>query len=313
MKRNILSIVDRKMLSRETNFTWLAFFRMSIGLYCLVHFLAMLPDINMFLAQEAIIAPDILNAHANAAVPTLYKIANLLGYDSISHTLVYTFATCYIVSLVSLVAGLFTRISAILAAVLHLTLLNSIIYYVYGVDYYCTIALFYCIIFPVGKFVSLDAKIFRQKEINVYYANFCLLLLQVHICIAYFFGGFDKVLGYNWWNGESIWKAVHLLESPTLVNLNSLPKWVFVAVGWGTIVVEMLYPVFANIKKTRKLWLALVIAMHLSIMLFIGLFFFSTFMILFNLCCFYAPYAKNLFSIKPANNFQDDHSLRLQM
>jgi Vitamin K-dependent gamma-carboxylase len=291
MKKNILSTISDKWTNRPANFAWLAFFRISVSAFCIIHFLSLLPDINLFLSQHAVIPPDVLDIKASRVVPTLYSISAALGHVTVTYKIIHIFTALYLGSLSMLALGLFTRFSAIAATFLHLILLNSMVFYIYGVDCFCSVVLFYCILFPVGRYFSLDNQIFRAKTINPAYTNFCLTLFQAHICIAYFFGGFDKLLGFNWWNGESIWKALHLAESPKIFNLDFLAHTpAFVIAGWLTIVVEIFYPVFINIKKTRKTWLILVAGMHLFIAIFLGLFFFSAFMMLLNLSAYYLPY-----------------------
>ena len=43
-------------------------------------------------------------------------------------------------------------------------------------------------------------------------ANFALRLIQVHMCIIYFFAGISKLQGAPWWNGEAMWLAFGNLE-----------------------------------------------------------------------------------------------------
>jgi hypothetical protein len=291
MKRNILQKVDSLVARRNVNHSWLAFLRIAIGVYCLIHFLSLLPDINIFLSENGLIAPDMAAVRASDYVPTLHSLSKKLADGLVTPQFINNFAILYCLSLVMLIAGVFTRFSAMAAAFLHLVLLNSMNFYVYGADFFCSILLFYCFLFPTGYQYSVDSKLFPKRKFPVVYANYCLLMLQVHVCIAYFFGGFDKMLGFNWWDGESIWKAMHMYEAPRLIDLNPLGHTpAFAIIGWLTIITEMLYPVFINIKKTRKVWLAMVIGMHLGIAMFLGLFFFSTLMILLNVCAYYFPY-----------------------
>jgi hypothetical protein len=315
MKRNISDTVNNWLTSKKVNFVWLPVFRISIGVFCLLHFITLLPDIRLFLSPSAIIPPDILQGKASTVVPTLYGIAKFLGYPSVTETIIYSFSVLYIVSLIMLAIGMFSRVSAIFATFLHLIFMNSMTFYIYGVDCFCNVALFYCIVFPVGHFYSLDQRLFKNRKFNAAFANYCLLLLQIHICIAYVFGGIDKLLGFNWWNGESVWKAIHLIESPRNINVDYLAKTpVFMIAGWATIIIELFYPVFVNIRKTRNLWLFLIIGMHLSIAFLLGLYFFSTFMVMFNMLAYYLPYyKKEVLVTKPINNQANDNSLRLQM
>lgn len=58
------------------------------------------------------------------------------------------------------------------------------------------------------------------------------------------------------------------------------------AVGWGTLLVEIGYPIFIWPKKTRRLWIALTIGLHLGIGVFLGLEFFSLIMAILTLSLF---------------------------
>src|SRR5262249_19115112 len=57
-----------------------------------------------------------------------------------------------------------------------------------------------------------------------------LRLINVHMCVIYFFAGISKLQGESWWTGQAIWRAVANLEyqsidmtwmawHPWLVNL----------------------------------------------------------------------------------------------
>ena len=163
--------------------------------------------------------------------------------------------------------------------------------YEYGVDYFTTISLFYCCIFPVGKIFSIDNIIFKPKkpiDHKIY-----LTLLKAHLSIAYFFSGFEKLLGTSWRNGEAVWKSIHSHNYYSLFNLNFLADTPFFYIcGWATIIIEMFYPVFMNLPKFRSYWLIGVIGMHLFIAFFMGLFFFSALMIILSVTAFYMPYYK---------------------
>jgi hypothetical protein len=293
MKRNILFRIDELTVNRKINYSWMSFFRISVALYCLLHLIALLPDIQIFLSENAFVAPDIVDVRANSWVPTLIDISGYFGGDSVTNLQVYTLAGVYAISLLMLALGLVTPVSALFSLLCHLVLMNSLNLYMYGVDSFCNIALFYCLIFPVGYVDSLDNAWLGKRKFSTTYANYCLLLFQIHLSIAYFIGGFDKMVGFNWRNGESIWKALHMVDAPTWLNINFLADTpFFLVMGWGVFLLEMGYFILVNIPKTRKLGLALVIGMHVSIAFFLGLFFFSTFMIILNLTIYYMPFRK---------------------
>lgn len=274
---------------------WLAFLRISIALFAILHFTSIQADFENLYAFSGYVQPDIQDVALDNLSPTIFdiytyiqKYFSKITYEHISTSI----KILYYFFLFSLVLGFLTRINAVLALLCQIILLKSIHFFQYGADFFTTMLLFYCVIFPVGRFFSLDNILFKQKESKTSSLKF-LRLLQIHICIVYFIGGFEKLLGFNWRNGEAIWKTVTDYNILGILNMESFNNTgLFLIGGWVVICIEMLYPIFININKTRTLWLTLVISFHLSIILFMGLFFFSTIMILFNITAYYIPYLK---------------------
>lgn len=284
---------------------WLVFFRFSIAIYAILNLFAFWKDIPRMLYDGGYLKPELQDALADVYSPTIYDIFVYLNKNNIIvnyDVLVNTIAIIYVVALISLLLGLFTRVSAAIALLLQIVIYKSMHLYLYGADFFLTMAIFYCVIFPKSKF-SLDYVIFKFKQ-NPVSIKWSLLLLQIHVCIIYFFSGLDKGVGINWWNGEAIWKAVNSHDYNGLISINSLniPEFVFIIAGTGTVAVEFLYPLFINLKATRKLWLSLTILMHLSIAVFMGLHFFAMIMIILNMAAFYFPYLKEEEEEEEANS-----------
>ncbi|WP_160711736.1 HTTM domain-containing protein [Chitinophaga solisilvae] len=273
---------------------WLFFFRVNIAGFALLHFLAIQPDFADLYSYKGYIYPDIMDTTTDNVSPTLVSMQAFLhhlhlpiAYD----TLLLCCRLAYPLALLLLMAGLFTRISAMVALFFQLLLIKSIHLYEYGIDGYTTFALFYCCIFPVGRVYSLDNR--RRKRYQLPDHRPYLFLLQVHMGIAYFFSGFDKVIGVTWRNGEALWKALHSHNYYSLLNLDMLANTPFFVVsGWATIVLEMGYGLFMNMRATRMYWLCGIIALHVFIAFFMGLFFFSALLIILNLSAFYTPYVR---------------------
>jgi len=84
---------------------------------------------------------------------------------------------------------------------------------------------------------------------------------------------------------------VHGYNMLSFIDLDFLYKTpIFLIAGWGTIIVEMFYPLFINIHKTRKAWLIATIGFHVMIAFFMGLYFFSAMMIIFSVTTYYIPF-----------------------
>jgi hypothetical protein len=69
-------------------------------------------------------------------------------------------------------------------------------------------------------------------------------LIQVHMCVLYFFAGISKLKGAAWWTGDSIWMALASGEyqSYDLTWLAWYP-WVSYVFTPATIVWEMTFPI----------------------------------------------------------------------
>ncbi len=273
-----------------TNPQWLAFFRCGIAIISLLHFLAIMPDFNLLFSEKAIIPPDISAILRDGLLPTIYSIQQLFAAILHYQDVLFVFKILYPLSLLCLGFGFFTRVAACMALLLQLILFNSFEVFSYGVDVFTNIALFYCVVFPVGKLYALDNWLFKKQPIVETRIRY-LRLFQTHVCLIYFFSGFEKILGTNWRNGESVWKMAHGYNISEAIDVNRFADTpFFLIIGWATIILELLYPLFINIKYTRQFWLFSIIIFHVAIAFFMGLYFFSAVMILLNLTTYYMPY-----------------------
>ena len=76
-------------------------------------------------------------------------------------------------------------------------------------------------------------------------------------------------------------------ESIFLQIIPYIPPIVYKILSIFTVIIELLYPFLVINRKTRKWIIIEIITLHIGIGLLIGLYFFSTFMILLNLIAFY--------------------------
>ena len=74
----------------------------------------------------------------------------------------------------------------------------------YGVDNFATIGLFYLMFAPLPDRFALDYVRKKPPLPNHYGAEVCQRVLQLHICIVYFFSGLTKVT----WNRLVEWNIV---------------------------------------------------------------------------------------------------------
>lgn len=279
------------------NPVWISSFRIYGSLIFLFHFLSILPDFYTFWGQNAMVNPDIMDANIDNLMPTIYDLHQLinkyaaLGFQTVANTI----AIIYILSLISLALGLMSKISAAIALLTHLVLMQSINIFIYGVDFMTTICLFYFLIFPVGKYHSLDNYFLKKSNPDNFNQGIFLRLFQIHWCLAYFFSGLSKALGPTWWNGEAIWKALNSYNQASLFKPELWLHYPFIItfIGITTVLLELLFPIGVSVKVLRKPWIVCIIMMHIGIGALLGLYFFSIVMILINLVGFWFPYFKS--------------------
>lgn len=183
--------------------------------------------------------------------------------------------------------GFCSRLAAFGTWFLHLCAVKSGDLLVYGVDNFITIGLFYLMLSPLPDKASLDWKFRKPRAQNSELLGFFRRVLQLHLSLAYFFGGLSKCLGHGWWDGSSIWRA--LIRPPfDVLSPELLVKWkhLFPALGIGVWIIELGYPFFIWSKRTRLVWLICVLLMHISIGLFMSMYLFASIMIILNLAAF---------------------------
>lgn len=268
------------------------FFRISVGLLALVQLLVIRTDFATLYTSKGMLPQDLAEFYTPTFFITLPEIITFTTeLFHISSNLAYSiFFWSYIFFCASLAVGFSGRITAFICLFLQLALTKSSPLLSYGVDFFITMSLFYCVVYPVFDNLSLNRILFKKRNYNDL-SGFFLRIFQIHVCILYFFSGAGKALGFNWWNGESLWKAINLpysnidfgFDFSWMANYPIVPQ----VMGWGVIIIEVFYPIFIWIPKTRMIWLCLTISMHLGIALVLNLYIFSSIMIVWNVTAFY--------------------------
>jgi hypothetical protein len=186
-----------------------------------------------------------------------------------------------------LLLGLFCRQAAIIGWFLHLCAAESGGLFAYGADNFMTTGLFYLMLSPLPDRYSLDYWMLKIELKGPQLLGFWRRVLQVHMCFVYFIGGLAKCLGSGWWNGSNLWRSLtrppfNLISPDILVRF----KYALPILGISICLIELGYPFFIWIKKTRLFWLVCILAIHAAIGLAMGLYLFALVMIVLNLAAF---------------------------
>src|SRR5450755_296665 len=273
--------------------TWIALLRIGLGLQVTIYALSLRSDWTYLFAanSDSLISRDLSEAILSldsSFIPRLGWLVTLGGQIGLSEQVTLSLAFgCLLGSGVCLLLGFLSRPAAIAAWFLHLAARSSGGLTTYGVDNFMTIGLFYLMLCPLPDRYSIDSRLWKRQTANPRRIGFHQRVLQLHLCLIYFFGGLAKCLGAGWWNGNSMWRS--LTRSPfNVIPADFLLRWssLLPLIGIFICIVEIGYPVFIWPKGTRNIWLACVLAMHAAIGVTMGMYLFALIMIVLNVAAF---------------------------
>jgi hypothetical protein len=271
--------------------TPLAALRIGIALVLLLQAALLGRDAMALFGEHGIIQPALTDLFtADILMPKLRELTHFLtaqfGWNEATGILAC--GLVYVASLIAILLGVGTRVAAAIACVLHGVFLISGFYSTYGVDRFTQISLFYFIFMPVSDALSLRPRRLRKPVSSE--ATLSLRVLQMHLAIAYCASGVEKLVGIQWRDGEAVFRAMSM---PTFNQLDVSwmihYPWLGKALCWGTLVLEIGYPIFIWPRATRRLWILGIESLHVGIAIGMGLYFFSGTMGLLTFCMFAIP------------------------
>ena len=266
----------------------LGVYRLLIAAFGLLQAVLWYPDWHAFLGQEGWIQWEISRALNESWRLHMYYVYSLLKPLGVSAAFtVEAFFWVYVGCLIGLLLGWYTRIWAILTWALHYTLIATITTFIYGVDIFLHLSLFYLMIMPTAKAFSLDVRQGRVSPEPTWAVTLSIRVLQIHLCLAYLSAGFEKMLAADWWNGNVLWRSLVQPEFRQfdLTFLADYP-WIVKLLSWFTMIFETGYFIAMFLPKVRIVWLLGMIFLHLGIGMFLGLWLFGLIMILLSVSAF---------------------------
>jgi hypothetical protein len=292
--------------------SWLSVLRFGLGLQVVLYGFSLRQDWNYLFAAngKGLITRNLSEALLSLESPFIPRLGWIiefgtrLGLDEEKVLSAAWFVLLFAGA--GLLLGFFCRSSAILAWFLHLSTAKSGDFLSYGVDNFMTIGLFYLMLSPLPDRYSLDA-LFRKSEPKApQLLGFYRRVLQLHLCLIYFFGGLTKCLGSGWWDGSNVWRALtrppfDVLPPEILVH----GKFFFLLAGAFVCLLEASYPFLVWSRRTRLPSLLAICLMHLMIGLAMGMYLFGLVMIVLNLAAFGPEFSFRLEKILPGGLKKD--------
>ena len=193
---------------------WVLILRVGLGLQIMLYALSLRSDWNDLFGtlEHGLVSRALTEAVVSSEsmlVPRLgwlITIGKLLGLAETSTLFIVWL--CLLATGLCLIIGLFSRFAAIAGWFLYLCSAESGTLFSYGVDNFTIIGLFYLMIAPLPNRWALSFKLVPQSTASSERLGFHRRILQVHLCIIYFFAGLSKSMGTDWWNGNSAWRAL---------------------------------------------------------------------------------------------------------
>ena len=272
---------------------WLAILRFGLGLQVIFYTVSLRKDWTYLFAGTGnnLTARDlgeVMVALKSPFIPRLGWLINSGASIGLSENVILNLVWGLLLLVgLGLLAGLYSRLMSVIAWFLHLAATESAQLFPYGMDSFMTIGLFYLMIAPFPDSYSLDRLIRKIPGKDLHLHGFFQRVLQVHLCFIYFFSGLAKCMGSGWWNGSNLWRALtrppfDTISPSTLIQMRvALP-----VAGILVCIVEVTYPFFIWLKKTRPAWLVAILIMHMAIGLIMRMYLFAFVMIVLNLAAF---------------------------
>ncbi len=183
--------------------------------------------------------------------------------------------------------GLWTRISSILSVVVVISFAHRVPEALFGLDKLIGMLILYLAIGPSGRALSVDSWLARRRAKDKQpvppsiAANFALRLIQIHMCIVYFFAGASKMQGTAWWNGQAMWLVFGNLEYQSVdMTWTAWHPWAIELLSHFTLFFELSFCVLIWVRLLRPLVLLAALFLHLGIGATMGLWTFSLVMLI---------------------------------
>jgi len=277
-----------EFLFRPATDRWLILLRVGLGLQITLYSLSLRSDWNYLLSGTVRMIAEALLSLQSHFVPRLGWLISLGTQVGLhEETVLFVAWACLVVAGCGLLVGVACRFSAIVAWFFHLCAAKSGGFVSYGMDNFMTIGLFYLMLSPLPDQFSLDWRLRNLRPKHSQLVGFWRRVLQLHLCIIYFFSGLTKCLGSGWWDGSNVWRA--LIRPPfNVIDAEILVRWKYLFPMAGILIclLEFGYPFFIWSSRTRKIWLFGVCGMHIVIGVTMGMYLFSLVMIVLNVAAF---------------------------
>lgn len=256
----------------------LGLLRICAGLMLLYTHAVWTLELEAFFGADGFIPVGSAEAFYQAVGSSRAYAPSYLWYVSAPTTL-WTLHIAGLVVLTMFTVGLFSRVTSVLSFVIALSYVNRVPGALFGLDQINVMLATYLMLGPCGAAYSLDRLRAARRAGGPLppaapstAANVAVRLVQLHMCIIYFFAGLGKLQGDTWWHGDALWGAAANLEYQT-VDLTWLADHPLLTafLTQATAYWELFFCVLVWPRLLRPLVLFIALPLHLSIGICMGL------------------------------------------
>ncbi len=202
-----------------------------------------------------------------------------------------------LIAAIALTIGLATPVAAWFSLGALVSAANRAPLNIFGFDDILGILLISLAIGPAGRAWSLDNRLFARGlrgqggagrgetgEERSIRGTIAIRILQLTLCVIYFFSGCGKLLGPSWWEGTALWGSVANGQYRTLdLTWMADHTWLVNLITLSTLFWEVSYAAIVWPRLTRPIALAMAVFVHLGIGLAMGMMEFGLAMIVANM------------------------------
>lgn len=202
--------------------------------------------------------------------------SNILGYFNISTQYIknnfQSFYLIYVIIILLYFFGFGKKITAALLYIFYEFLQSLCPTIQNGGDNLLKFILLYMVFINSYDYFSIKPKRidnYESEKFNHFLSNIFGYSICLHLCLAYFISAIHKIHTDVWFNGVATYYTLSLERfRGTNWNLSLAKNGYFVTIStYGTILIELFYPILIWFNKTRNILIISAIVLHLSIYL----------------------------------------------
>jgi uncharacterized membrane protein YphA (DoxX/SURF4 family) len=188
--------------------------------------------------------------------------------------------------------GFASRVTSVLAFLITVSYAHRASGALFGLDQINTFLVLYLMVGPCGECYSIDRWL-RSRRLNsdqsmpvrsFVSTNIATRLMQIHLCVVYFFAGAGKLLGETWWAGTALWGAFASYEYQTIdMTWTATAPLLVNFLSQFSLLWELSYCVLVWNRITRPIVIVFSVPLHLGIAFCMGMITFGLIMLVANL------------------------------